>query len=169
MWMPSMRASRAAGSSVASWNSAVERAWPGWMPRSLRRCPRWVALIGRPGCPPGIGPFQSRPRVQHVESRILGFGTERAHVGQVRTFLHIIAPKKFLVSAGGMVWVNGHDLYHAAGSIIHFLYDPCALRMNLIGDIVPPRQPGGGMVRARRRVLVSISWCRQGPTPRTLG
>jgi hypothetical protein len=23
-----------------------------------------------------------------------------------------------------MVWVNGHDLYHAAGSIIHFLYDP---------------------------------------------
>ena len=32
MWMPSMRASRAAGSSVASWNSAVERDCPGRRP-----------------------------------------------------------------------------------------------------------------------------------------
>ena len=48
-----MRASRAAGSSEASWNSAVERAWPGWMPRSFSRCPRWPELTGRPGCPPG--------------------------------------------------------------------------------------------------------------------
>ena len=49
-----MRARMAAGSSVASWNSAVERAWPGRMPESggaVRS--RWAALIGRPGCPPG--------------------------------------------------------------------------------------------------------------------
>ena len=38
---------------MASWKSAVERTRPGWMPRSLSRCPRWVALIGRPGRPPG--------------------------------------------------------------------------------------------------------------------
>jgi tetratricopeptide (TPR) repeat protein len=44
MWMPSIRASSAAGSSEASWNSAVERAWPGWMPRSFSRCPRWPGL-----------------------------------------------------------------------------------------------------------------------------
>jgi hypothetical protein len=44
MWMPSMRARCAAGSSVASWNSAVERACPGWSPSWRSLSANWKAL-----------------------------------------------------------------------------------------------------------------------------
>ena len=53
MWMPSRRARTAAGSSVASWNNAVERACPGRRPSWRSRSPSLSALTGRPGCPPG--------------------------------------------------------------------------------------------------------------------
>ena len=48
------------GSSVASWNNAVDLAWAGWMPRVLSRCPRWLALMGLPGRPPGKQPGGGR-------------------------------------------------------------------------------------------------------------
>ena len=51
--MPSVLARMAAGISVASWNSAVLRAWFGRRPsRFSRRLSRSV-LMGRPGWPPG--------------------------------------------------------------------------------------------------------------------
>ena len=51
--MPSVRARIAAGISVASWNSAVLRAWLGRMPSRLSRSLSRSVLIGRPGWPPG--------------------------------------------------------------------------------------------------------------------
>ena len=48
-----MRASTAAGSSVANWNKAVERAGPGWIPIWWRRSVRRYGLMGWPGRPPG--------------------------------------------------------------------------------------------------------------------
>jgi hypothetical protein len=48
-----VRARMAAGISAASWDSAVLRSWPGWMPSSLSRQVSRAVLIGRPGWPPG--------------------------------------------------------------------------------------------------------------------
>ncbi|MEV7424223.1 hypothetical protein [Streptomyces sp. NPDC091212] len=51
--MPRVLAGTAAGSSVASWNSAVERLSASRMPSLRSRSPLAQALIGRPGWPPG--------------------------------------------------------------------------------------------------------------------
>jgi hypothetical protein len=53
MWMPSRRARAAAGSSVASWNSAVERDRAELIPSWRSRSASPKALMGRPGWPPG--------------------------------------------------------------------------------------------------------------------
>ncbi len=59
MWMPSMRASTAAGRSVASWSMAAERDRPGCTPSWRRRSASWKALIGWPGWPRGEQPRRS--------------------------------------------------------------------------------------------------------------
>ena len=51
--MPSVLARMAAGVSVASWNSAVLRAWFGRMSSRLSRSLSRSVLMGRPGWPPG--------------------------------------------------------------------------------------------------------------------
>ncbi|RZE59675.1 hypothetical protein C0Q98_14250 [Streptomyces albidoflavus] len=49
VWMPMVRARIAAGISVASWRSAVLRAWLGRIPSWFRRWVSCVVLIGGPG------------------------------------------------------------------------------------------------------------------------
>ncbi|MCQ8836128.1 hypothetical protein [Streptomyces malaysiensis] len=51
--MPRVRARIAAGISVASWKSAVLRAWLGRILSWFSRCVSCAVLIGRPGWPPG--------------------------------------------------------------------------------------------------------------------
>jgi hypothetical protein len=106
--MPSMRASSAAGSSVASWNSAVERAWPGWMPRSFRRCPRCPELGG-------CLPLRERGRTSDQEAwppRVCRIGQEeipdREHflAGVLQRGHHAVAHRAALRREGGE---RGHD------------------------------------------------------------
>ena len=92
MWMPSMRARMAAGSSVASWNKAVERAGPERMPIWRRRSLSRSGLIGWPGRPPssshGEVPWSpARARAQQLRqilspSRCLLNATTRRQRGQ---------------------------------------------------------------------------------------
>jgi hypothetical protein len=51
--MPRVRARMAAGTSAASWKSAVLRAWPGRIPRSASRWVSRAVLTGLAGWPPG--------------------------------------------------------------------------------------------------------------------
>ena len=50
---PRVRARMAAGTSAASWNSAVLRAWRGLIPSASSRWVSLALLIGCPGWPPG--------------------------------------------------------------------------------------------------------------------
>ena len=112
-----MRASRAAGSSVASWNSAVERAWPGWMPRSFGLCPRWPELTGRPGWPPGNSqgdgspaPVVACPRLPSSSCRARLAAGSGSVIGAVPTEICTVAPLAVTNVAGGEPGAPGDGL-----------------------------------------------------------
>jgi hypothetical protein len=158
-----MRASTAAGSSVASWNRAVERDGLAWMPRRRRRSASQSAVMGRPGCPPGNsqGEVPWSPRVAWPR-RVATSCRTRASIGAGRMTGSRLSRRRTWVSlvwtwsrvswlivavqAGDAVFgLDGVVVQQSAGVL------PAGLGVDDAGWAVPP---DGGELQRGRLVLV---------------